>query len=198
MAVLATPDDRKIIYTEIQRQILSCNRCQLSTTRKHAVPGEGKLDSNVLFVGEGPGEQEDLRGLPFVGAAGKLLDQLIASLGRTRPQVYITNLVKCRPPGNRDPLPEEINACHPYLIAQIGLICPRVICTLGRHALHALINPTWSISSVHGRAVQKDGIFFFPTFHPAAALYHPACKEDLVKDFLQLKTILQQEKPPWI
>lgn len=198
MAALAIPDDRNILYQDIQHQILSCTRCQLSTTRKHAVPGEGKLDSDLIFVGEGPGEQEDLRGFPFVGAAGKLLDQLIGSLGRTRPDVYITNLVKCRPPGNRDPLPKEIDACRIYLIAQIGLICPRVICTLGRHALHALINPAWSISSVHGRVVQKDGIFFFPTFHPAAALYHPASKNDLETDFLRLKDLLQEEKFPWI
>jgi uracil-DNA glycosylase family 4 len=198
MAALAIPDDRNILYQDIQHQILSCTRCQLSTTRKHAVPGEGKLDSDLIFVGEGPGEQEDLRGFPFVGAAGKLLDQLIGSLGRTRPDVYITNLVKCRPPGNRDPLPQEIDACRIYLIAQIGLICPRVICTLGRHALHALINPAWSISSVHGRVVQKDGIFFFPTFHPAAALYHPASKNDLETDFLRLKDLLQEETFPWI
>jgi DNA polymerase len=145
-----------------------------------------------MFVGEGPGEQEDLKGRPFVGAAGKLLDQLIETLSLKRKDVFITNIVKCRPPGNRDPLPEEISSCQPFLIGQIGLICPRIICTLGRHAFHTLVDPQKNITRAHGQPTTKDGIIYFPTFHPAAALYHDSVLYQLIEDFQKLKVLLKE------
>jgi uracil-DNA glycosylase family 4 len=158
------------------------------------VPGEGDLYSPILFVGEGPGEKEDQQGRPFVGMAGQLLDRLIQeTLGFRRDQVYITNVVKCRPPGNRDPSPDEMSACRSFLIAQIGLIAPRIICTLGRHSLHALLNPDLGISVVHGRIFHRDGILFFPTFHPAAALRSPEVKAELIHDFQHLHQLIQKE-----
>lgn len=185
-------DERKAIFSEIEREILNCRACQLWRSRKNPVPGEGNLYATLMFVGEGPGEQEDLKGRPFVGAAGKLLDQLIETLSLQRKDVFITNIVKCRPPGNRDPLPEEVSSCGPFLIGQIGLICPQIICTLGRHAFHALVDPDKTISRVHGEWTIKDGIIFFPTFHPAAALYHDSIREQLMEDFKKLKTLLKE------
>jgi DNA polymerase len=189
---LAILDERKEIYEEIKKEILNCQACELWQYRKNAVPGEGNLFATLMFVGEAPGEQEDLQGRPFVGQAGKLLDSLIGSLGLSRKEVFITNVVKCRPPGNRDPLPAEILACNPFLVGQIGLICPKIICTLGRHALHTLVDPTRTISQVHGSRIAKDGIVFFPTFHPAAALYHDSMHQLLVEDFQILRRLLKE------
>lgn len=185
-------DERKKIYEEIKKEILSCKACELWRHRKNSVPGEGNLFTKLMFVGEAPGEQEDLQGRPFVGQAGKLLNSLIESLGLARKDVFITNVVKCRPPGNRDPLPEEVSACNSFLVGQIGLICPKIICTLGRHALHALVNPSSSIFQVHGSRIFKDGIVFFPTFHPAAALYQQSILQLLVQDFQNLKNLLEE------
>lgn len=159
-----------------------------------AVPGEGDLYSPLLFVGEGPGQREDQQGRPFVGPAGVLLESLIQSaLGLKRELVYITNIVKCRPPENRDPLPDEVEACRPYLIAQISLIAPALVCILGRHSLHTLLDPDWSISAVHGKLFRKDGILFFPTFHPAAALRSPQVKGELSLDFHTLRLLVEKE-----
>lgn len=177
----------------MHREITHCTLCSLHQTRTHAVPGEGSFYAPLMFVGEAPGEQEDLSARPFVGPAGRLLDQLIAHLGLNRKEVYITNVVKCRPPGNRDPLPEEVKACHPYLVAQIALICPKLICILGRHALHTLLKDNLSITTVHGRLFQRDGVFYFPTFHPAAALYKEEVKTDILRDFQKLKEVLRKE-----
>ncbi len=174
-------------------EIGRCTLCTLHETRKNAVPGEGNIFASLLFVGEAPGEREDLRGRPFVGQAGKLLDQLIMQVGLSRADVYITNVVKCRPPGNRDPFPEEVKACHPYLIAQIALICPKLICTLGRHALHTLVNGNLNITTAHGRIYHQDGVLYLPTFHPAAALYRAEVKEEISRDFLKLKETLRGE-----
>jgi DNA polymerase len=157
------------------------------------VPGEGSLTAELMFVGEGPGAEEDQQGRPFVGTAGRLLTHLLRSIGIERESVFITNVVKCRPPGNRDPLPEEIGACNDYLLAQIALITPKVICTLGRFAGQTLIEKAMSITREHGRARRMSGILYVPLYHPAAALH----KQDLVgaleEDFRKLRAVLEQE-----
>jgi len=191
---LAIQDGREELYPSLRKEILECQKCRLCERRLKVVPGEGDLYSSLLFVGEGPGQREDQQGRPFIGPAGNLLESLIqSSLGLKREQVYITNIVKCRPPENRDPLPDEVEACHPYLIAQIGLIAPDLVCILGRHSLHTLLNPEWSITAVHGKTFRKDGILFFPTFHPAAALRSQQVKEELSKDFQTLRLLVKKE-----
>lgn len=178
-------------WLRLEKEIETCRRCELHRYRKKPVPGDGDKRSPVIFVGEAPGRDEDEMGKPFVGAAGKLLTQLIESMGYRREEFYITNVVKCRPPGNRDPLEEEIEACLPYLIEQIMLIRPKVIVTLGRHASRTLFNLTglkWiNMSTQHGKiyeAVIKDlRVKIIPTFHPASALYNPGLKKYLELDF---------------
>jgi len=179
---------------EIENDIKHCTKCDLHKTKTHYVPGVGPADARIMFVGEGPGRDEDIQGLPFVGAAGKLLTQLLLSIGIDRSEVFIGNIVKCRPPNNRVPTPEEVEACLPYLYAQISVIEPEIIVTLGNTPLNALISPTLKVSSVHGRVFEKDGLRFFVTFHPAAALYHGEYKDLLVKDFMKLKEILDETK----
>jgi DNA polymerase len=149
-----------------------------------------------MFVGEGPGFHEDRLGEPFVGAAGKLLNELLSGIGFSRQDVYIANVVKCRPPENRDPLPAEIEACSPYLVQQIGIIRPRVICTLGRFATKLLAETELSITAIHGKAKERmlGGVrtVIFPVFHPAAALYTPANRQVLVEDFAKLRRLLDR------
>ncbi len=153
----------------LSRQVRACRRCRLAESRTHAVPGEGNPDAQVLFVGEAPGKSEDAEGRPFVGMAGRYLDRLLASIGWSRDDVYITNIVKCRPPGNRDPRPEEVASCRPYLERQIDIIQPRLIVTLGRHALGWFL-PGERISSVHGELLDAGGLALLPLYHPSAAL----------------------------
>ena len=172
-----------------------CTRCsELAATRTTVVFGAGNADAELMFVGEAPGANEDLQGLPFVGAAGKLLEQLLGEIGLSRSEVFIANVLKCRPPGNRDPQPGEIANCRPYLERQIELIAPRVICTLGNFATKLLRGDPAGITRVHGRPeVQTVGPHTFrlyPLFHPAAALYTPSTLETLRGDFLRLPTIL--------
>lgn len=170
---------------------MECRRCGLYKTRKNPVPGEGRIDAEVVFVGEAPGAREDETGRPFVGAAGKLLTELLESIGLKRGDVYITNIVKCRPPGNRDPREEEIRACLPYLVRQLRLIEPHVIVALGRHAarvLFSLAGLRWANMSVmHGRVydavVEGIRVKLVATYHPAAALYNPGLRDKLVSDF---------------
>jgi DNA polymerase len=176
---------------ELCRRIRTCTDCPLSESRTHAVPGEGPADAEVMFIGEGPGYHEDRLGRPFVGPAGKFLEELLESVGLRREQVYITNVVKCRPPNNRDPLPSEIAACRKYLERQIALIQPRVIVTLGRHSL-AWFFPKDSISKVHGQARRKDGVYFLHLYHPAAALHQPAMRETIEQDFQKLAQVLEE------
>lgn len=179
---------------DIENDIRHCTKCDLHKTKTHYVPGVGPADARIMFVGEGPGRDEDIQGLPFVGAAGKLLTQLLLSIGIDRSEVFIGNIVKCRPPNNRVPTPEEVEACLPYLYAQISVIEPEIIVTLGNTPLNALVSPTLKVSSAHGRLFEKDGLRFFVTFHPAAALYHGEYKDLLVKDFMKLKEILDETK----
>ncbi len=168
----------------LEQEVSACPLCDLSRTRKRAVPGEGPVDAEVVFIGEGPGFNEDQQGRPFVGPAGRLLNELLASIGLARDQVYITNVVKCRPPNNRDPMPQEIAACAPYLERQLALIKPKVVVTLGRYSM-AKFFPGASITKIHGQPKRIGATFYFPMFHPAAALrqesYMAAVKADMFK-----------------
>jgi DNA polymerase len=156
-----------------------------------AVPGEGPAHADIMFIGEGPGFHENQQGRPFVGAAGQFLDELLNLIGLKREQVFICNVVKCRPPGNRDPLPEEIEACKPYLDRQIALIQPKVIVTLGRYSM-ARVFPNEKISAIHGKPKKVDGIVYVPMFHPAAALHQPSLRRTVEDDFKQLPAILAE------
>ncbi len=182
-------------------EVAVCTQCILHKGRVKAVPGEGPAHADIMFVGEGPGFHENQQGRPFVGPAGQFLDELLASIGLKREQVYITNVVKCRPPGNRDPLPEEIEACKQYLDRQIALIRPKVIVTLGRFSM-ARAFPNEKISRIHGQPKKVDGIVYVPMFHPAAALHQPSLKRTVEEDFQSLLSILadvermQDEEPP--
>ncbi len=162
--------------------VRACQKCALHRTRTHAVPGEGPASARIMLIGEAPGYHEDRSGRPFVGAAGKLLERLLARAGLRREQVFITNIVKCRPPKNRDPRPEEIAACRPYLQAQITLLDPALLFTLGRFALQYFF-PGARIGQMHGRAVQRGQRWIVPMYHPAAALYRPALAQVLEDDF---------------
>ena len=177
----------------VSAQIRSCRRCALCRARNSAVPGEGSADAQVMFVGEAPGAEEDRQGRPFVGAAGRVLTQLLASIGLDRRRVFITNVVKCRPPGNRDPLPEEIAECNDYLLAQIALITPRVVCTLGRFAGQTLVDEKLSISREHGKARRVSGILYLPLYHPAAALHQQRLIDALEDDMAKLRLVLDEE-----
>jgi len=178
-----------------------CTRCsELAATRTTVVFGAGNADAELMFVGEAPGANEDLQGLPFVGAAGKLLEKLLGEIGLSRSEVFIANTLKCRPPGNRDPQPTEIDACRPYLVRQIELIEPRVICTLGNFATKLLRGQTDGITRVHGqpevRTVGTHTFRLYPLFHPAAALYTPSTLEKLRADFALLPQILALPPAP--
>ena len=170
---------------QIADEVLACTKCELSRTRAKAVPGDGAPAAAVLFIGEGPGQSEDEQGLPFVGRAGQLLDSLLGEVPLKREDVFITNVVKCRPPGNRDPLPDEVAACMPYLQAQIQLINPRVIVTLGRHSM-ARFYPAGKISQDHGRIIPIGRRVLLPLYHPAAALRNPGLTETLRKDIKRI------------
>jgi uracil-DNA glycosylase len=179
-------DDLKIVATEVR----ACKLCGLAPTRKNAVPGEGPANAEIMLIGEGPGFNEDQQGRPFVGASGDFLNQLLANAGFKRSDVFIANVVKCRPPGNRDPLPEEITACGAYLDRQIALINPKVIITLGRFSM-ARWFPRDKISAIHGRARHIDGRIVVPMFHPAAALHQPVLRDAIEDDFRRLKDTLR-------
>jgi uracil-DNA glycosylase len=174
-------------------EISVCTRCALHQERKKAVPGEGPAQAEIMFIGEGPGFHENEQGRPFVGAAGKFLDQLLAQAGVTRADVFIGNVVKCRPPGNRDPLPEELAACDPYLEAQIDAINPSIIVTLGRFSMNKFI-PGVKISAVHGEMRKVGDRFVIPMFHPAAALHQAALKPAILADFAKLPEQLKEAR----
>lgn len=182
---------------KISQEIFICQKCQLCQKRLQAVPGNGNIFSRLMFVGEGPGKNEDEQGIPFVGRAGKFLDELLASIDLTRAQVFVTNVVKCRPPENRDPLPEEVTACWPYLMAQIKIIQPLLIIPLGRHAMYRFLPETFKISDIHGQAKKminsQTGEFqtYFPLYHPAAALYNPTLRATLISDFKKIPKVLE-------
>lgn len=174
---------------QIAAEVRACRACDLNYGRKNAVPGAGPADARVMFIGEGPGFHEDQQGLPFVGAAGKFLDELLEMIGLNRDQVFIANVIKCRPPGNRDPRPEEIEACRPFLDRQIALIRPQIIVTLGRYSMERYF-PGAKISQVHGQARKIDGILYYPMFHPAAALHQPSLRRDVEEDMAKIPDLL--------
>ncbi len=178
------------ILDELAAEVRGCTRCPLHRTRTNAVPGEGDADADIMFIGEAPGYHEDQQGRPFVGAAGQLLDKLLGQIGLHRRDVFIANILKCRPPDNRDPAPEERAACSEYLDAQVATIQPRAICLLGRVPLQTLLDPTASITKLHGKPQEKDGILWVPLFHPAAALHRADYMPQLVEDIKNLKHIL--------
>ncbi len=186
-------DAKQQIFSELCQQIKTCQNCSLHLHRQNPVPGEGNLDARLFFIGEGPGATEDQQGRPFVGQAGKILDQLLADIGIDRKDVFIGNAVKCRPPGNRTPTMEEINACEPFLLSQIALIEPQLIVLLGSAALNAVIGPGHSISLVRGSLMEHQGMLFFPVFHPAASLYRREIFEQLKKDFKELQKIMKEK-----
>jgi uracil-DNA glycosylase family 4 len=171
-----------------------CTRCRLAETRTQVVFGVGNPDADLMFVGEAPGFHEDKQGFPFVGQAGKLLDRLLAGIGLTRQDVYVANTLKCRPPGNRDPVPDEIEACEPHLFKQIALIQPRVIATLGNFATKLLSGKQTGITRVHGQVQETTlgglRVTLYPLYHPAAALYTPAMLKVLEEDFARLPALL--------
>ncbi|MCD6414297.1 MAG: uracil-DNA glycosylase [Candidatus Diapherotrites archaeon] len=183
----------------IAEKIKQCTRCKLHETRTNPVPGAGSLNSRVVFIGEAPGYWEDQKGEPFVGAAGRILDELLGSIGLNRGDVFITNVVKCRPPGNRDPLPEEIKACKPFLEKQIEAIKPRVIVTLGRFAMEYIFKkyglPEAKISQVHGKDFKiqtlNGEIKILALYHPAFATHNPNYKEVLLEDFKKLGELIR-------
>lgn len=171
-------------------EVISCRNCRLCETRRNAVPGEGSPSARVMFVGEAPGEQEDAQGRPFVGAAGKLLTELLNSSSFRRDDVFITNTVKCRPPNNRPPRKDESAACRGYLQRQLRLVRPRVICPMGNSAIRMLMNPGESVSELHGVPFEIAGRTFLPMYHPAAALYTFGLRKVMEEDFRKLRGIL--------
>jgi len=184
--------DLEEILKQIAQEVAACNKCPLSFGRKHAVPGEGPSNSEIMFIGEGPGFYENEYGRPFVGAAGKFLDELLEKIGMKREQVFIGNVVKCRPPGNRDPEPGEISACSDYLERQIAAINPKVIVTLGRFSMARFL-PNAKISSVHGQSFQVGGRLIVPMFHPAAALHQPSLRPQVEQDFAKLPDLITRQ-----
>lgn len=177
------------ILAQVAAQAAVCTKCELQFSRKNAVPGEGPANAQIMFIGEGPGFHENEQGRPFVGAAGHFLDELLASIHMRRADVFITNIVKCRPPGNRDPKLEEIAACSDYLERQMQAINPKVIVTLGRHSMERFL-PNAKISEVHGQAMKVRGRSIVPMYHPAAALHQPSLRQVIEADFKKL--------PEWI
>jgi DNA polymerase len=176
--------------SELKRTVLACERCALATTRKSVVFGEGNPKADIVFVGEAPGEEEDNQGRPFVGRAGKLLDQLIERIGVRRGDVFICNVLKCRPPGNRDPEPAEAAACKEYLLAQLDIVRPRVICTLGRHAYNTLLETDVPITRIRGKLTTFRGIPLLPTYHPSYLLRSQSRIKESWEDMDKLKTML--------
>jgi len=197
--VSASAEERRERLVEVYKEASGCLRCPLSQTRTKVVFGNGNADAELMFVGEAPGADEDRQGLPFVGRAGRLLDEMLAGIGLSREEVFVANVLKCRPPGNRDPQPNEIETCRPYLHEQVRLIEPRVVCTLGNFATKLLTGNQTGITRVRGtpqvHTLGERTVFVLPLFHPAAALRTPAVAETLRKDFESLPALLAQPLP---
>lgn len=178
------------ILKQVAEEVAVCTKCELHYSRKHAVPGEGPAHAELLFIGEGPGFHENEQGRPFVGAAGKFLEELLANIGLRRDQVFITNVVKCRPPSNRDPRPEEVDTCTSlYLDRQVQAINPKVIVTLGRYSMAKYL-PNGKISDLHGQAIWVKGRLVIPMYHPAAALHQASLKPVVERDFARLPELI--------
>jgi uracil-DNA glycosylase len=197
--VSASAAERREQLVELYKEVQRCERCPLHETRTKAVFGAGNADADLMFVGEAPGADEDRQGLPFVGRAGQLLNQLLEEIDLSRDDVFIANVLKSRPPGNRDPLPQEIQACEPHLFEQVRLIEPRVVCTLGNFATKLLSGSPTGITKVRGtpqvHTLGARTVYLLPLFHPAAALRTPAVKEQLRDDFATIPELLQRPLP---
>jgi uracil-DNA glycosylase len=183
--------DQEQELEKLNVEVRACPNCRLSQTRTRAVPGEGPSNAEILMIGEGPGFHEDKQGRPFIGPAGRFLNELIESIGLTREQVYITNVVKCRPPENRDPAPDEIAACAPYLSRQVALLKPKIVVTLGRYSM-AQYFPGQSITRIHGQPKRDRETIIFPMFHPAAALHRQELAGTLRQDMLKIPALLEE------
>lgn len=187
-------------WDKLRLEVANCIKCDLHKERRQAVLGEGPLSAEIMLIGEAPGAQEDLEGRPFVGAAGKLLNKMLEEAGLRRSDIYITNIVKCRPPGNREPTPDEEEACLPYLIRQIALVKPRLIITMGKHSTRALLHMSSvkinSISSIRGKPhnirVGAIEAMVIPTYHPAAAIYNPSLRQTIVNDLRQASKLVKE------
>ncbi len=180
--------------SDLCQEISACHGCELAKRRTRVVPGEGAPNARIMFIGEAPGFHEDQQGRPFVGAAGQFLNELLTSIGLKRSEVYICNVVKCRPPENRDPLPTEIESCRKWLDRQIEIISPKVIVTLGRHSM-ARFFPGASISKVHGTDREVNGRIYFAMYHPAAALHQQSLRKTIEADMHKLPEILSRSEP---
>ena len=178
---------------ELYEEIALCQLCEIAKYRTKVVPGEGSESADIMFIGEAPGWHEDQQGRPFVGPAGQYLDELLASIGLKREQVYIANVIKCRPSGNRDPLPAEIFNCRGWLERQIEIICPKMIVTLGRYSM-AMFFPGKSISKIHGTAQKRDTVLYYAMYHPAAALHQQSLRQAIEADMLKIPTLLAEVK----
>jgi len=177
---------------QLSASLRDCQRCQLASGRTQVVFGTGNPQASIMFVGEAPGFYEDREGVPFVGAAGKLLTELLQSIGLERSDIYIANVIKCRPPNNRDPLPDEIDTCKPFLLQQIELIQPKLVCTLGNFATQTLLERKVGITKVRGQVIRLENFVVFPLLHPAAALHQGNLRVPLKEDFQKLKAVLEQ------
>jgi len=179
--------------SKLYEEITFCQLCEIAKYRTKTVPGEGAEDAEIMFIGEAPGWHEDQQGRPFVGPAGQYLDQLLALIGLKRQQVYIANVIKCRPMGNRDPLPSEILNCRKWLERQIEVIQPKMIVTLGRYSM-AMFFPGKSISKIHGTAQKRDNVVYYAMYHPAAALHQQSLRQAIEADMLKIPTLLAEAK----
>ncbi|HHS97334.1 MAG TPA: uracil-DNA glycosylase [Chloroflexi bacterium] len=195
-------DEKARELAQIAEEVRACTACILHRGRTQAVPGEGPADAEIMFIGEAPGFHEDQQGRPFVGAAGRFLEELLESIGLKREDVYITNIIKCRPPANRDPLPDEIEACSPFLERQLEVIQPKLVVTLGRFSM-ARFFPKARISQIHGQAKRVGGVVCLPMYHPAAALHQPSLRRVVEEDFRRIPEVLakvdqigEYEPPP--
>ena len=197
---MTSPTERRELLKTVYDEAMGCTRCPLHETRTTVVFGAGNANADLMFIGEAPGANEDKQGLPFVGQAGKLLDKLLGEIGLERRDVFVANVLKCRPPGNRDPHPAEIEACQEYLWRQVELIAPTVICTLGNFSTKLLRGDPTGISRLHGApqvlVVGARAVRLYPLFHPAAALYTPRMLETLRTDFRRLPEVLALGPPP--
>jgi uracil-DNA glycosylase family 4 len=188
-------EERRAALEAIGNEIRACKLCKLHSARTRAVPGVGRTDAEIMFIGEAPGYHEDQQGLPFVGASGKYLSELLATIGLSRNDVFITNVVKCRPPGNRDPLQAEIDACMPtYLQRQIELIQPKIIATLGRFSMALFFPANARITKIHGQPKRADGRVYYPLFHPAAVLRNPNLRPAMEDDFKRMLELIEEIK----
>ena len=182
----------RVSWPELLEAIGCCEKCGLCERRTHVVPGEGDPHARLMFIGEGPGQEEDRQGRPFVGPSGELLTRMIRAIGMERSEVYICNIVKCRPPMNRNPMPEEAAACLGYLRAQFALVRPQVVVLLGKVACQYTVKDQVFITRDHGRWYQQKGVWFMPTYHPSALLRDPAKKREAWEDFQKIKQKLNE------